>query len=206
MRSLSEKNMHLKSPWWTVPNIICYGRIVGSVVLVFTSWLGFRTSSLAIVLLLIFSDWLDGKIARLLKQRTELGAKVDSIADAIFSAAVLISVTQINPSYLAANVAWLCAALLSYAVNMGVCLAKFKNWPSYHTRLSKMSWLVVAAAIIGAFAGWDVWLVRIAASFVIAANVEETMITLALKHYQVDISSLPVAIQLREKTNVRPSA
>lgn len=78
--------------FWTLPNAISLGRIALIPVLVL-SILAWDDPPLALWLLgvLVVSDWLDGKIARLWNMRSTWGERLDPIADRILVAAVPVS-------------------------------------------------------------------------------------------------------------------
>lgn len=78
---------------FTIPNILSFLRLLS--VLVFGALILWEHDIAAVVLLIIFgaSDWLDGFLARTLKQRTELGAKLDPVADRLYIAVALIALT-----------------------------------------------------------------------------------------------------------------
>lgn len=75
---------------FTIPNIISFTRLLGIPVF---GWLIIAGHDLwAVALLIVFgaTDWLDGYLARRLKQRTALGAKLDPVADRLY---ILMTVT-----------------------------------------------------------------------------------------------------------------
>lgn len=78
--------------FWTLPNAISLGRIALIPVLVATI-LGWKDPTLALWLLgvLVVSDWLDGKIARLWNMRSTWGERLDPIADRILVAVVPVT-------------------------------------------------------------------------------------------------------------------
>ncbi|GMA31065.1 CDP-alcohol phosphatidyltransferase family protein [Litorihabitans aurantiacus] len=69
---------------WTVPNVISFGRLV--VLLPLVVWLlltGRMWWALAALVLLSASDWIDGFLARRLRQTSTLGQRLDPVADRI---------------------------------------------------------------------------------------------------------------------------
>lgn len=83
----------------TLPNILSFIRLLAVAVF---GWLILDGQDVAAVILLAVSgatDWLDGYLARRLKQRTELGAKLDPVADRLYIlvAMVALSVRGIMP-------------------------------------------------------------------------------------------------------------
>ena len=77
-----------REPILTVPNVIVALRVLGLGPLLWAAHAGHRQAFLWIMLALILSDWVDGKLAVLLDQETELGARIDSLADALMSGAL----------------------------------------------------------------------------------------------------------------------
>ena len=84
------------SPWdtdrvMTLPNALSFARLLAVGVF---GWLILAGHDVAAVILLIVSgatDWLDGFLARRLKQRTELGAKLDPVADRLYILVAIIA-------------------------------------------------------------------------------------------------------------------
>lgn len=78
--------------FWTLPNAISLGRIALIPVLII-SILVWDDAPLALWILgvLVVSDWLDGKIARLWNMRSTWGERLDPIADRILVAAVPVT-------------------------------------------------------------------------------------------------------------------
>ncbi|MGJ3509995.1 CDP-alcohol phosphatidyltransferase family protein [Enemella sp. A6] len=76
---------------WTAPNILSFLRLLS--VLVFGALIVLGHDLAAVILLALFgaTDWLDGFLARKLQQRTELGAKLDPIADRLYIVTALVA-------------------------------------------------------------------------------------------------------------------
>ncbi len=76
----------------TIPNALSALRLVGIPVflLLLLYW---RNDAWALVVLLVagFTDWLDGKLARLLNQQSSLGALLDPLADRLYMLAIPIA-------------------------------------------------------------------------------------------------------------------
>ncbi len=86
----------------TVPNVLSFARLLAVGVF---GWLILAGQDVAAVVLLAVSgltDWLDGFLARRFKQRTELGAKLDPVADRLYilMAIVALAVRGIVPWWL----------------------------------------------------------------------------------------------------------
>ena len=73
-----------REPLLTVPNLLCAFRLFTSPLLVVLAWFGLSSWCLGLFVILLLTDWLDGKIARWLKQETLFGTRLDSLADVTF--------------------------------------------------------------------------------------------------------------------------
>ena len=76
----------------TVPNALSVLRLIGIPVFVYVL-LGPRADGWALALLLVIgaTDWLDGKLARLLNQSSRLGALLDPLVDRLFVVTTLVA-------------------------------------------------------------------------------------------------------------------
>jgi peptide/nickel transport system permease protein len=74
----------------TVPNVLGALRFLGSPWLVLLGVAGRETAFLVLFLALTFTDWLDGKLAGWLDQRSKIGPRLDSLADLTMYAALVL--------------------------------------------------------------------------------------------------------------------
>lgn len=146
-------------------------------------------------LALEMTDWLDGKLAVWLDQRSEFGARLDSIADMVMYTLLLGGLVLLEGEVLAREWPWLVPALGGYALSWLLSLARFGQMPSYHTLSAKASYFLVIGATIGLLAGDLVWPVRVAAAGVAAANLEAVLLTLTL---DAPLSDVPSILTLTE--------
>jgi cardiolipin synthase len=90
---------------WTIPNVLSFLRLLGIPLLLWLM-LGPEEDGWALVVLTASaaSDWLDGKLARLLNQYSRLGALLDPVADRLYILATLFAfvVRGILPWWVAA--------------------------------------------------------------------------------------------------------
>ena len=174
----------------TVPNIICAIRLAGSFVLIAIAWLDQREVFLWLFLFLAMTDWVDGKLAILLNQRSVFGARLDSWADAALYTALLIGTVMIFGATLRFELAWIIAALASYLISTTAGFWKYRRWPSYHTRAAKTSWFLIILGTIGLFTDWSLWPLRIALAAVIITNLEALLITIISPTWRADVTSI----------------
>jgi len=180
-----------------VPNTLCAIRFVGSFVLIGLA-VGQATHLFAgLLFFLLMTDWVDGKLAILLKQQTKFGARFDTVADVSLYTALLFGLLWLKSAAIALQWPWMGVAIASYALSVTTALIKFGNFPSYHTRAAKTCLFLVSVASIALFAGWSSWPIRIAAIAVTATNCEAIAITFVLKASHVDLPSLYHAWKIR---------
>lgn len=185
-----EETSEAADRWLTLPNMITALRIVGSPVLI---WLGVTQQPIALAVLtglLIITEWLDGFLARRLHLESATGARLDTIADAIFYSSMLIAIAGLIPERLLREQIWIAVAILSYFASWIASWLKFRVLPSYHTWMAKAAWFFVAPGMVLMALGWDVWLFRFAMVFVVLTNLEATLITRTLEQARVDVPSL----------------
>ena len=174
----------------TIPNLLCLIRLIGAFVLVPIALQGQNELFLWVFLALAATDWLDGKLAILLNQRSVFGARLDSWADACLYAALAFGILVMYNATLLAEKHWVMLALASYGVSTVAGFWKYGRWPSYHTRAAKTSWLLTALAVIALFTDWSTLPLRIAAIAVTLTNLEALAITAISPSWQTDVTSV----------------
>jgi CDP-diacylglycerol--glycerol-3-phosphate 3-phosphatidyltransferase len=187
-----------------LPNLLSGIRFLGSFVLVGLAMAGGGPVVLPLIVVLLMTDWIDGKLAILLNQRTTFGARLDSLADVTFYVAVLIALCWLKSDLVIGEVNWIWPAIVAYGTSCLVGLMKFGRIPTYHTRGAKTAWLLATLAILLVFAkGW-VWPLRFVGAWVFLVNIEAILITLTLPKAQVDIATLYHAVRARRETPASP--
>lgn len=171
----------------TIPNVICAARLVGAFVMLAFAFMGYPRTFVIMFTVLSLSDWVDGKLARWLKQRSDFGARLDSFADSILYAALVIGSCVLRWDVLQNEVPWLTIGLASYLLTSGYGLWKYGKIPSYHTYGAKTTqWLILFGAIF-LLTDLSVWPFRLAMASVTLTNLEATAITYVLDEWRADV-------------------
>lgn len=181
---------------FTIPNVICMVRLVGSLVLLVLALVGLRYWFVGLFVALTLSDWIDGRIARWLHQRSDFGARLDSFADAALYTALLVGTAILRWDAFRAEYLWLGVAVASYFMTTLTGLIKYHRVPSYHTWAAKKSQGLVLLAGVAIVLGWAVWPLRLACLAVTLTNIEATLMTLVLPKWRADVSSLWTALRI----------
>jgi len=140
-----------KSELWTIPNLIsAYRLFIDPLILYFI--IAGKENLFAIFLVInLFTDALDGFIARKCHSETELGAKLDAFADNFtyvlaFIGMLVFKLEDFRPHF--ASFIIFVTMLVSTVV---VSLIKFRKFPSYHLYTTKISGYIQAFFFICLF-------------------------------------------------------
>ena len=185
-----ESDRTYKDRYLTIPNVICLARIVGSLSLIGLANGGHAKTFVAVFVTLSLSDWIDGKLARWLHQRSDFGARLDSASDSILYVCLLIGSLILKWDVLQHEGIWLSIAVASYALTTGYGLWKYGRIPSYHTYGAKTSqWLALVGAV-ALLLDISIWPFRLAVLAVTLTNLEATAMTYCLPTWTADVLSI----------------
>ncbi len=171
----------------SIPNLLSFGRIVLSLVLVL-----FEPLSLPFYIIYVVSgltDIFDGMIAKKLAIVSKFGARLDSIADFIMICVVLVLLYPIiNPS-IWTSIWIVCICLLRFT-SVGIAFKKYKTPASIHTYGNKLTGILLfiyplLLPVISSRA-----IVIIICVIASASAVEELMIQLTSSQLQLDKRSI----------------
>ena len=126
-------------------------------------------------------------LARRLRAVSALGARLDTIADAIFYSSLVGAIVILRPDIVTQQSIYIAGAVVSYGLNWLFSWVKFQCLPSYHTWAAKGSWIIVGTGIVCLLFGWSVWPFRVAMLCVVLANLEAVAITWRLPECHVDV-------------------
>jgi cardiolipin synthase (CMP-forming) len=186
----------LTERFWNIPNTLSLYRLL---VFPFILWLVItgREELFAIFIAIsLLTDFLDGIIARVFRQQTKIGARLDSWADTgtficAFLAIWLFKWDEIRPHAAMWWVYFVCWAL-SYIV----VLIKFKGLIGLHTWLFKITGYVQGAFLLCLFAfDFYPWLFYVSFTIGTLACVEEMIIILLLPEPRSNVKGLYWVLQ-----------
>jgi CDP-diacylglycerol--glycerol-3-phosphate 3-phosphatidyltransferase len=197
------KNEARRDRFFTIPNMICLLRMLGSIVLVVLAVNGRDQFFLWLFVALAISDWVDGKLAILLNQHSIWGPSLDSWADAGLYLALLIGAVLLRGDVLQSELKWILPALGSYGFSTLAGCWKYRRWPSYHTRAAKTSWFLILVGAGCLFGGWNLWPLRMALAAVILTNLEALLITTLVPGWRSDVGSVFQILRERARHRVK---
>jgi len=184
---------------WTVPNAISAVRVLGIPLLLWTAHTDRRMAFLGVAVALLLSDWLDGKLAAILDQRTTLGARIDSAMDALMYASVALSFWWMENELVRQRMTWFLAVLASWVLSLTVGFIRFRQLPSYHMWSAKLAWFVAACTIVLLLLTEITVILPWALALVVFSNLHAIAITLVLPRWAADVWSLRRAWAMRRE-------
>ncbi len=121
-----------------IPNLITSLRIIGTVILLFLE--PFTLPFYIVYTVSGVSDAIDGWVARTFHLTSDLGTKLDSVADLLFYAVMLIRILPVLWAVLPFYI-WFGVALvfLTRIAAYAVAAAKYRRFASVHTYLNKLT-------------------------------------------------------------------
>ncbi len=147
----------------------------------------------------VFTDVLDGFLARMLNQITELGSHLDSWGDFAIYSVMAISAWVLWPEIVLQEKLYFIIVLLSFTLPVLIGLIKFKVLTSYHTWSVKLAVAITIVSYILLFSGWLSWPFKFAALVCAYAAIEEIMISLILRHEHVDVRTVWQALRINQQ-------
>ena len=169
--------------FFTAPNIITCVRILGTIALVFIE--PFCVPFYVIWTICGVSDVLDGTVARMTKQESKFGARLDSMADIMF---YLLMLYRVLPTLIAVLPRWIwiivCVIALTRSAAYVTALIKYKRFASLHSYLNKLSGFMLFLVPYFISLSWFWIYCVVLCGIGLLSSIEELLIHLLSRHYQ----------------------
>lgn len=124
---------------WNAPNVISAARLACVPVLIAALVTGERGIFTWVLIPALVSDIVDGVLARILNQRTEAGAVLDSTADLLVTATGVAGLVVFEPAVLRDHALGLGGLVALYVLTTGLGLVKYGALPGFHTWASRLA-------------------------------------------------------------------
>ncbi len=179
-----------------LPNLISAVRLVLGPVLILLASADRHGWFLGILIVAMFTDMVDGYIARKTCSTSETGTVLDSIADLMMYAAMLVGGILLWPA-LMYRVRYVIAAIVGmYLIAAGAGFLKFHRLTNYHTTLAKMSAILMSGAVLILFLFENPIVFRVMAVLQVIALLENLAVTIVLPGWRHDIPSVFHAVRI----------
>ena len=181
----------------TVPNLLSAFRLLGAPVLLVLAWNGATSFFLILFAVGLFSDVLDGALARRLKQETDFGARLDQWGDFALWIAFPFGAWWLWPNILWREASYIVVAIICLVVPTIIAYAKYGAVPGYHTWSVKTGSVLMASSVPLLLIFDIAWPFRLAALFQIVCAIDELGITYLLATCRHDVPSVFHAARMR---------
>ena len=174
-----------------LPSLLTFYRLVAAPVAVWMAFEGHRDGFFILIIISLFTDLIDGPLARWLGQETRFGAKLDTVADSCTLLVGLLGLYLFEVQNLRPEFPWIFLFLVSYAAAALASVFKFGVLPAYHLYSSKTAAFCTALFFIWLFlADYSRAFLLLVIGLGVVANLESLLVTLRLKRFRTDIVSL----------------
>jgi len=172
-----------------VPNILSALRIIGTACLLFIK----PVSAVFFIVYTLcgISDVLDGYIARRMNQESRLGAKLDSIADILFYAVILIKLFPVLWAFVPAWLWYVAGAVVMLRlISYSVAACKYRCFASLHTYMNKLTGAAVFGIMYMLYTPWTVVYCVAVCGIALLASAEELLIHARSDSYNEDTKTI----------------
>ncbi len=173
-----------------IPNLLSLFRIIAAPFLLLTGWFEIPTLFYILFGLMLLSDALDGIIARVLDQTSELGARLDSYGDILTYLTTPIAAWWLWPDLVKEELYYIIAAIIIYILPAIFALIKFGKLASYHTWITKLSAVLMSVGVVILLGFDNNLLFHIAIYFLVIEMFENIVITILLPKQKSNIHSI----------------
>ncbi len=180
---------HMTTKWLNIPNILSGFRLILAPFLLYLAWIGRPNLFLALLVVSLLSDSIDGFVARWFKEESELGAKLDTLGDFANYLIVPLCAWWLWPEIIKREAFFFIIAIGAYIFPKIVGFVKFQNLPSYHTWGAKIAAVLMSVAVIILFTNDITWPFRCSTIFIVFVAFEDIIITLRLSKLQSNVRS-----------------
>ena len=182
--------MQINKQLFNLPNMVSVIRILMAPILFYFAFIQQPHWFIGALLFTVFTDVLDGFLARTLNQITELGSHLDSWGDFVIYSTMAICAWILWPDIVLSEILYFTVIVLSLMLPVLTGFIKFHSFTSYHTWSVKLAVFVTVIGYVLLFTGLTAWPFRLAALFCTYAAAEEIAITVLMKNQRVDIRTI----------------
>lgn len=186
-----------------VPNALSAIRILLAPVLIALAALDYEKTFLILLAISLATDALDGYLARLLNQTSELGVKLDSWGDLLTYFTMMAGLYLIWPHHFHSEFWFLVLGTGFYMLPMVASLFKFGVLPKFHTWAAKLAAVLIAPSYFILALWHHPWPLRAVICFHIWVALEELLIVYILQRNQTNVPTFIHARNLTRKARAR---
>ena len=183
-----------------IPNILSGFRLIAAPFLLLFALIGQHNLFLVLLAISLFTDSIDGFIARKFKADSEYGAKLDSWGDLATYLLVPLCAYRLWPDILKREAFFVLLVVASFTFPLIAGFIKFRKLPSYHTWAAKTSAVFLSVTTFILLITEVAWPFKVSAIFQAMVACEEITITLLLSELQSNVRSIWHLNRQRQKS------
>lgn len=190
-----------------ISNALSFYRLLAAPVAVWAALEGMRTAFVVLILVSLFTDLIDGVLARWLKQETWIGARLDALADSLTLGAAVVGAFAFEQQAILDNLGWLVLALACLGLATVVTLVKFGKLPAFHLYSFKATDVVLTGFFVVLFLYGFVWWFYVLSTLCLAlASLEIVAVALVIDEFRTNQKGLWWVLAARGSGAVSGSA
>lgn len=174
----------------TLPNLLSVCRILLAPVLLALAWRGLPEAFLGVLSAALFTDFLDGWLARRLGQVSDRGAELDSLGDLCVYLAVPVSAWWLWPEALLRDPVPIAVIVASYTLTSALGFLRYGRVRGFSTWSGRGSAFVLSVGAVLLLLDISIWPLRVAAVVVVLSDLEELAMMALLPRWRANVPSL----------------
>ena len=175
----------------TIPNALSLYRLSAAPLAAWLALEGHRTLFAVFICISLLTDLLDGIIARLFHQETQIGARLDAFADSMTLVVAVLGVYVFEFAAIQANAFWLYGFLAVLALGTVITLVRFRKLPAFHLYSFKVNDVILAIFFVTVFTyGFIKWLFIFAMVFASLASLEIVLVAVFIREFRTNQKGL----------------
>jgi phosphatidylglycerophosphate synthase len=179
------------------PNLLSGTRIALMPAVLIAAIMGSKIWFLVLVAASLFTDALDGFLARRLNAFSDFGRKLDSVADYLTMITGMIGIALLWPEIMQRELPWVVTGLVAFFAVIVFGLIRLGRVPCYHTWATKVGVIGCAFSMIPLLADWSPTPFHAMIALQIFAGIEEMIITVLLPAHTGEMATLWHALRQR---------
>ncbi|MEZ5768143.1 MAG: CDP-alcohol phosphatidyltransferase family protein [Paracoccaceae bacterium] len=176
---------------YTISNALSVYRLLAAPAVAAAALSGHRTLFVTLAMISLFTDAIDGVLARWRHEETPFGARLDALADSLTLIAGLTGVWVFERAPFLDNPFWLGLFLASLALAVAVSLVRFRKLPAFHLYAFKAADIGMIAFFATLFLyGFLPWAYALSLGFAALAALEIAALALVIPTFRTDLKGL----------------
>lgn len=187
-----EQNLNKKKIFkLSIADSITITRLLASPIVIITTLLYLKNLTGYIVAIALFTDLVDGQLARLLKSKSETGTKLDSIADGAIFFTSVFSVIWFFTDFVIMHWIWIAVIFAIYFFQIGYALIRYGRISTFHKYSAKMASFPIGIFIVTSyFIGPVEWLFYLSCIAGVLVEMEEIALITILPEPRDNVKGL----------------